>query len=177
MAQSKKMENDIKRRSRAPRFKWEAGLVMAVVFLPAALYPLLSGGAVITPFVVAMAVIVLAAGLISLSLVFDITPTFVTKAEADFQNELAAELYSIPVVSGCANGFSGVFSSSSHTRRSQAAHQCVVAPHASRSPAAGVLKLRALPTGACRSGWAPSSERTLANLNSRAALGSTGLRS
>lgn len=98
MAQSKKMETDIKRRSRAPRFKWEAGLVMAVVFLPAALYPLLSGGAVITPFVVAMAVIVLAAGLISLSLVFDITPTFVTKAEADFQNELAAELYSIPVV-------------------------------------------------------------------------------
>ena len=92
------MESDIKRRSRAPRYKWEFGLVWIVILLPTTLYPFLSGNTVITPFVATTAVIVLAAGLISLSLVFDITPTFITRAEADFQNELAGEMYSIPVV-------------------------------------------------------------------------------
>lgn len=92
------MESDIKRRSRAPRYRWEFGLVWIAILLPTTLYPFLSGNTVITPFVGTMAVIVLAAGFISLSLVFDITPTFITKAEADFQNEMAGEMYSIPVV-------------------------------------------------------------------------------
>lgn len=91
------MAMDIKERSRAPRFKYESVLFIFAILLPATLYPYFAASTFVTPFAGTMVIFAVVAGLISLSLVFDISPTFVTRAEADYQNMYASDLYTLAV--------------------------------------------------------------------------------
>ncbi len=89
---------DTKDRSRAPKMLWEASLFISAIFVPMTLYPFLPENVWISPFTATVSVFVICACLISLSIVYDISPTFVENAEAEFQNRHASDLYSVPVV-------------------------------------------------------------------------------
>lgn len=87
----------IQRSGREPQVKYESVLFIFAIFLPASLYPYFAASSLVTPFAGTMVIFAVVAGLISLSLVFDISPTFITKAEADYQNMYASDLYTLAV--------------------------------------------------------------------------------
>lgn len=84
-------------KSRAPRFRWEAVVVLFVIYIACFFYPFLSGDWFSTPFIGMTTIVIIAIALLVLSLVFDITPSIVSRAEADYQNVHARDLYSLAV--------------------------------------------------------------------------------
>ena len=87
-----------KSKPRAPRLWWEGALFAVAVFLPSTIYPFASAASsAVTPFGTSLAVSGTAIVLLLLSVFRDIGPSFVEKAEAEFQNRHAANIYSIPV--------------------------------------------------------------------------------
>ncbi len=84
-------------RSRAPRFRWETIVVLFSIFIRSFLQPFLSDGSAVTPFMATVATVVFAVALLALSLVFDVTPSVVSRREADYQNLHARDLYALPV--------------------------------------------------------------------------------
>lgn len=92
------MSETPKSKPRAPRFWWEGVLFVVAVFLPSTIYPFtFAVSSAVTPFGTSLVISGTAIVLLLLSVFRDIGPTFVEKAEAEFQNRYVADIYSIPV--------------------------------------------------------------------------------
>lgn len=92
------MAETIKQVPRAPRLWWERSLFAVAAFVPVMIYPFASAlGPAVTPFATSLVVSGIAILLLLLSIFRDIGPTALEKAEAQFQNPYASDIYSVPV--------------------------------------------------------------------------------